>query len=157
MYREKKYIWNITVHLLLIVLRIFNPLWQFANSIERFSLTISLKRTEVLFQSREGSNFIASPITIENYPLTYVEIFTYIGSNLSRNITIDHDVEFLRQVLLLASLQRSYGREFIAVILLTLLYGCEVWTPYWWYISWIAFTFEILSHTEMHGIEFYVE
>nr|XP_014349996.1 PREDICTED: uncharacterized protein LOC102357907 [Latimeria chalumnae] len=65
---------------------------HFARSAEHFGLTISLKKTEVLFQPRPGSNYAPPPVTIGDHLLTYVEKFTYLGSTLSENVTVDDEI-----------------------------------------------------------------
>ena len=64
----------------------------FARSARRFGLTISLKKTEVMYQPKPGADYSAPIITIDNNPLNVVDKFTYLGSTLSQNAMIDDDV-----------------------------------------------------------------
>ena len=53
-----------------------------------FGLTISLKKTNVL-----GQDVNTSPvITIDNYKLEVVQQFTYLGSTISENISLDAEI-----------------------------------------------------------------
>ncbi|XP_062510001.1 uncharacterized protein LOC134186100 [Corticium candelabrum] len=45
------------------------------RSTKRFGLSISLKKTEVLFQPRPGSNYNPPPVMIGDHPLSYVSNF----------------------------------------------------------------------------------
>ena len=76
-------------------------------------------------------------------PLNVVDKFTYLGSTLSQNAMIDDDVSTR-----IGKASASFGRltkrlwnergvrlatkisVYCAVVLPTLLYGCEAWTPY---------------------------
>ena len=115
----------------------------FARSARRFGLTISLKKTEVMYQPKPGADYSAPIITIDNNPLNVVDKFTYLGSTLSQNAMIDDDVSTR-----IGKASASFGRltkrlwnergvrlatkisVYCAVVLPTLLYGCEAWTPY---------------------------
>ena len=55
------------------------------RSARRFGLTISLKKTEVIYQQRPGAHYTAPIITIDNNPLNVIDKFTYLGSTISRN------------------------------------------------------------------------
>ena len=116
---------------------------SFAKAACRFGLTINLKRTEVMFQPKPDTNYLPSNITIDNVPLNVVDKFTYLGSTLSENAMID-DVISAR----LGKASASFGRltkrlwnervvclstkinVYCAVVLTSLLYGCEAWTSY---------------------------
>ena len=49
----------------------------FARSARRFGLTISLKKTEVIYQPKPGADYTAPTITIDNNALNVVDKFTY--------------------------------------------------------------------------------
>lgn len=55
-------------------------------------LTISTKKTEVMFQPAPGTAYCEPCILINDKKLNAVEKFTYLGSTLSRHITIDAEV-----------------------------------------------------------------
>ena len=57
----------------------------FARSARRFGLTISLKKTEVIYQPKPGADYTAPTITIDNNPLKVTDKFTYLGSTISQN------------------------------------------------------------------------
>ena len=64
----------------------------FARSARRFGLTISLKKTEVIYQPKPGADYTAPTITIDNNPLNVVDKFTYLGSTISQNALIDDEM-----------------------------------------------------------------
>ena len=65
---------------------------SFAKAARRFGLTISLKKTEVMFQPKPGTNHVPPNITIDNVPLNALDKFTYLGSTLSENAMIDDNI-----------------------------------------------------------------
>ena len=65
---------------------------RFATSCSSYGLTISLKKTEVMFQPPPGHNYIPTSITIRGTKLNAVDQFTYLGSTLSRSANIDAEV-----------------------------------------------------------------
>ena len=104
-----------------------------------FGLTISLKKTNVL-----GQDVNTSPvITIDNYKLEVVQQFTYLGSTISENISLD--AENNKPI---GKVARTLGQLIIHVwenpklttpakivvynvcIVSTLLKGSETWTTY---------------------------
>ena len=111
------------------------------RSTKRFGLSISLKKTEVLFQPRPGSNYNPPPVMIGDHPLSYVSNFKYLGSFLSNNATVDADVSH-RISKASAAFGKLYNRlwqrheiklttkvaVYKAVVLSVLYYGCESWT-----------------------------
>ena len=96
-----------------------------------------------MFQPKPGTNHVPPTITIDNVPLNVVDKFTYLGSMLSENAMIDDDIS-ARLGKASASLGRPTKRlwnergvclstkinVYCAVVLKTLLYVCEAWTPY---------------------------
>ena len=133
-----------TVHLLLIFLRIFNIL-------SCLSLQTQLSVLALLSASRRlRYTFIPNQVqilflhlfnTIGNHPLTYVDKITYLGSILSRNVTIEHDVlsRISKPSNALGKLTRKFRKRhdinlsakiavYKAVIVPILLYCCESWT-----------------------------
>ena len=115
----------------------------FARSSRRFGLTISLKKTEVIYQPKPGADYTAPTITIDNNALNYVDKFTYLGRTISQNALTDSKISawigkasgsfgkltkrlWSERGVRLATKINVYG----AVVLPTLLHGCEAWTPY---------------------------
>ena len=104
-------------------------------------MTISLKKTEVIYQPKPGSDYTAPTITIDNNPLKVTDKFTYLGSTISQNALIDDEISAR-----IGKASGSFGKltkrlwserrvrlstkinVYYAVVLPTLLYGCEAWT-----------------------------
>ena len=78
---------------------------SFAKVAHRCGLTISLKKTEVMFQPKPGTNHVPPNIVIDNVPLNAVDKFTYLGSTLSENAMIDDDISVR-----LGKTSASFGR-----------------------------------------------
>ena len=115
---------------------------KFAKACNNFGLTISTKKTEVMHQPAPGKTYTEPNITINGQQLNVVDKFTYLGSTLSRNV-IDDEVNAR-----LATGSAAFGRlhknvwnrrgitletkikVYQAIVLTTLLYGCESWMVY---------------------------
>ena len=116
---------------------------KFSDACDNFGLTISTKKTEVMHQPAPGKPYVEPNISVNGKRLNVVEKFTYLGSTLSRTAVIDDEVNTR-----LAKASASFGRlhknvwdrngitietkikVYKAVVLTTLLYGCESWTVY---------------------------
>lgn len=115
----------------------------FKNAYERFGLTINTQKTKVLAQPVPGTSFQDFNITISDISLEQVDHFSYLGSILSARCTSEKDVEnriraahiafgrlshrvFRNKDLTLCTKLMVYQ----AVVISTLLYGCETWTMY---------------------------
>ena len=114
---------------------------------KRFGLTINLKKTEVMVQSHSPSASQQPAVLIDNTCLNVVDKFCYLGSVLSRNVDISDDLT--RRI---GSMSAAFGRlesgllrergiklstkvaAYRALVLSTLLHGCESWTTYWRHI-----------------------
>ena len=116
---------------------------RFAASSRRFGLTISLKKTQVMFQPARGQPYTAPDITIEGVKLDAVEQFTYLGSTLSRNVSIDEEISrrISKACVAFGSLKSKLWDKrgiklatklqvYQAAVLSSLLYACETWTTY---------------------------
>ena len=78
---------------------------KFSTTCSNFDLTISIKKTEVLYQPPPGK-FVSEPnITVHGSRLNIVQRFTYLGSTLSQNATIDDEVDIR-----IARASASFGR-----------------------------------------------
>ena len=116
----------------------------FSSACDNFGLTISTKKTEVLFQpSPLSTNNTAPEIKVHDSQLKGVDNFTYLGSNVSSSARIDDEVSSR-----LGKASAAFGRlrkrvwdvsgirtetklsVYNAVVLTTLLYGAETWTVY---------------------------
>ena len=61
----------------------------FSHACKDFGLTISLKKTNVMGQDTEAPPFI----TIDDYELDAVSQFTYLGSTITDNLSLDADMD----------------------------------------------------------------
>uniref|UniRef100_A0A8C7WPE7 Reverse transcriptase domain-containing protein n=1 Tax=Oryzias sinensis TaxID=183150 RepID=A0A8C7WPE7_9TELE len=115
----------------------------FSSACDNFGLTINIKKTEVMYQPAPGKPYQEPNITVKGQRLQDVENFTYLGSTLSRNTNIDAEVN--NRIAKASSafgrlrksvwerrgiLQNTKIKVYRAVVLTTLLYGCETWTTY---------------------------
>ena len=117
---------------------------KFADAANRFGLTVSLKKTEVMVQESLSSWCnAASAVTVDDKALATVDKFTYLGSVLCNTRGVDNDISAR-----LAKASSAFGRlhrrlwtehqvklstkvaVYRAVVVSTLLYGCEAWTLY---------------------------
>ena len=116
---------------------------RFAEAAKAFGFTISLKKTEVLHQSPPGGVYSPPKINIEGTSLNSVEHFTYLGSVISNDVTVNKDLDKR-----LTRASSSFGRlhkrvwqnhslrlstkiqVYRAVVVPTLLYGCATWVLY---------------------------
>ena len=64
----------------------------FATAARRFGLTISIKKTEALFQPALGNIYIPPVISIEGQQLNAVENFIFLGSIASNDASIDAEI-----------------------------------------------------------------
>ena len=115
----------------------------FSTACTDFGLTISIKKTEVLYQPPPGKPHHEPTITVNGEKLEATDKFAYLGSTLSTTGTIDDEVN-----LRIARASASFGRlrervwnrrgisqstklkVYRAVVLPSLLYGSETWTVY---------------------------
>ncbi len=62
---------------------------KFSDAFDNFGLTISTKKTEVMYQPAPGRPYTEPNISVNGQRLSVVDKFTYLGSTLSRTVTID--------------------------------------------------------------------
>ena len=114
-----------------------------STATKRYGLTISIKKTEVMYQPAPGTAKKVPEIKIDNQTLKNVDAFTYLGSTLTSNNSLDKEISSR-----IAKASASFGRlrkrvwdnrglkidtkcaVYRAVVLSALLYGCETWTAY---------------------------
>ena len=65
---------------------------QVSDSCDSYDLTISIKKTEVVYQPAPGKPYKEPTITVKGQRLQVVDKFTYLGSTLSRVVHIDNEV-----------------------------------------------------------------
>ena len=113
----------------------------FSSAARRFGLTISIKKTEVLYQPARGKAHVPPAIFIEGTQLKSVELFKYLGSMVSKDSS--HDAEITARI---AKANSAFGRltkrlwknrnirvdtkisVYKAAVITSLLFGCETWT-----------------------------
>ena len=66
---------------------------RFSDAAKNFSLTISLKKTEVLYQPSPRVAYSPPHIRIDGTKLNAVEHFTYLGSIISNDATVSKDLD----------------------------------------------------------------
>ena len=116
---------------------------RFSDAAENFGLTISLKKTEVLYQPPSREAYSRPHISIDGTNLNAVEHFTYLGSVISNDATVSKDLDNR-----LSKASSSFGRlskrtwqshslrlstklqVYRVVVVTTLLYGTETWILY---------------------------
>ena len=69
-----------------------NGVDQISVSRDSYDLTISIKKTEVVYQPAPGKPYKEPTITVKGQLLQVVDKFTYLGSTLSRVVLIDDEV-----------------------------------------------------------------
>ena len=65
---------------------------QVSDSCDSYDLTISVKKTEVVYQPAPGKPYKDPTITVKGQRLQVVDKFIYLGSTLSRVVHIDDEV-----------------------------------------------------------------
>ena len=114
---------------------------RFAAAARRFGLTISLKKTESLYQPALGNVYVPPAIAIEGKKLNAVEDFKYLGSIISNSASIDAEINarIAKATSAFARLTKRLWRNkdirlstkvsvYKAAVITSLLYGCETWT-----------------------------
>lgn len=110
---------------------------RFAAACAEFGLTISLKKTQVMGQDVSS----APSISIGDHTLEVVDNFTYLGSTISSNLSLDNELNTRigKATAVMARLAKRVWdnimltintkmRVYQACVLSTLLYGSESWT-----------------------------
>jgi transcription termination factor 2 len=116
---------------------------KFSEAAKLFGLTISLGKTEVLLQPAPNTTPPQPCITIDGTQLKNVDMFKYLGSTISSDGTLDKEI-----VARIQKASQALGRlrtkvlqhkdirlstelkVYNAIVLPSLLYGCETWTLY---------------------------
>ena len=114
---------------------------QVSDYCDNYDLTISIKKTEVVYQPAPGKPYKEPTITVKGQRLQVVDKFTYLGSTLSRVVHIDVIARIAKASATFGRLPGSvWNRSGIrldtkqkvykAVVLPTLLCTCETSTVY---------------------------
>ena len=116
---------------------------QVSDSCDSYDLTISIKKTEVVYQPAPGKTYKEVTIIVKGQRLQVVDKFTYLESTLSRVVHIDDEVNAR-----IAKASTAFGqlrgsiwdrrgirldrklKIYRSIVLPTLLYACETWTVY---------------------------
>ena len=65
---------------------------RMSKACDNFQLTISNNKTKVVHQPAPGKPYSEPTITVNGQKLQVVDIFTYLGSTLARDVHIDDEV-----------------------------------------------------------------
>ena len=115
---------------------------QVSDSCDSNDLTISIKKTEVVYQPAPGKPYKEPTITVKGQRLQVVDKFTYLGSTLSRVVHIDEvNARIAKASAAFGRLRGSIWdrsgirldtnlKVYRSVVLPTLLYACETWIGY---------------------------
>ena len=112
---------------------------HFSQACKDFGLIISLKKTNILCQ-----DILAPPfITINDYELAVIHQFTYLGSTITNNLSLDPEInKMIRNAATTLAhptsrvwtnpklTMKTKMAVYNACILSTLLYGSKTWTTY---------------------------
>jgi len=109
----------------------------------RFGLSISLKKTEIMFQPQPHSSYLPPAATVNSVQVPVTEIFCYLGSQVTCENTLDDELtaRLAKAGDAFGQLSRRLWKDrgirldtkmqvYRTAILLSLLYGSETWTPY---------------------------
>ena len=121
---------------------------RFSDASKQFGLTISLEKTEVLFQHAPNSVAPQPAISIDDVVLKVVDSFKYLGSMISVDGSLDKEIasRISKASQALGCLRNrllnhhnvtfdTKLKVYRAVIISSLLYGCETWTVYRWLLK----------------------
>ena len=112
---------------------------KLSHACKEFGLTISIKKTKVM-----GQGIVSPPsINIDNVTLDAVDSFTYLGSTIESNLSLDAEINtrIAKAAAVMSKLNRRVWQNnnltqmtklcvYQACVLSTLLYSSEAWTTY---------------------------
>lgn len=114
---------------------------RFSSACTAFGLTISIKKTKVMFTPPPGTAYVEPSIYVNNERLEVVDTFIYLGSTMARDGNLDAEISHR-----VAKASTAYGRlesrvwsdrdlknetkllVYLACVLTALLYAAEAWT-----------------------------
>ena len=100
---------------------------SFSSACDNFGLTISTKKTEVMFHPAPGNQYQEPQIQVNRQTLQAVETFTYLSGTFSRNTNIDAKINtrISKASSAFGRLRKNiWERRGIST------YGCETWTAH---------------------------
>lgn len=114
-----------------------------SRSCKAFGLTISISKTEVMYQPAPGKPYVKPSIFVDGEELKVVDKFTYLGSTLNRFCTLDNEIisriqkatEAYKSLEARCWKKRSIKQTtkvkvYTVCVLSVALYACETWVPY---------------------------
>ena len=115
----------------------------FDRSCKAFGLAINLKKTEVMLQVAPGKDYVTPKVFVGSKELKVVKSFTYLGSVLADDASMDKEISSRIQKASFAfgnledRLWSQHGIKqstkisiYTTSVLSALLYGCETWMIY---------------------------
>ena len=114
-----------------------------STNITNWGLIISIPKTKLLYQAVPGCDPPTTLIKVDNEDLEVVQSFKYLGSTISASLSLDNEIN-----LRVSHASYVYGllrrrvwnskhlsihtkvRIYNAVVLPSLLYGCQTWSTY---------------------------
>ena len=119
---------------------IINP---FFTACDAFGLTISIKKTKVMFTPVPGAPYVEPEIFVKKTRLEVVDTFVYLGSTISRDGSLDAEINLRTQKVSTAfgKLEKRVWSDrgitiknkisvYSTCILTALLYSSEYWTTH---------------------------
>ena len=116
-----------------------NTLHAFSEAYKLFGLTVNVTKTNILFQPAQPLTATAPNIDIEGTTLENVDHFAYLSKSANIDVEIQHRIRCacfscgrLKDRVFSETGFRTATKILVykAVILTTLLYGCETWVAY---------------------------
>ena len=114
-----------------------------SGSCKNFGLTISIPKTEVMYQPAPGNPYLEPVILVDGHKLKVVDKFPYLGSVMNRFCTLDDEVisRIQKATDAFKSLESRCWKKhsikqttkikvYATCVLSALLYACESWAPY---------------------------
>ena len=116
---------------------------SFADACRRYGLTISIKKTQVMYIPPRGLPYIVPVVAVGSETLQAVEQFTYLGSTMSSDCSLDAEITnriskasaafgalYSRLWNIAGVRSETKLKVYHAVVIPSLLYACETWTYY---------------------------
>ena len=121
---------------------------RISTTITNWVLKITIPKIKLLYQAVSGCDPPTTPIKNDNEDLEVVQSFKYLGSTISASLSLDNEINLRvsRASHVYGSLRRRVWnskhfsictkvRVYNAVVLPSLLYGCQTWSTYVRHVS----------------------